>query len=177
MLETEFPRQRGSVSLILPLLRSDATLILTYLQTILRMPPKSPLSSLMAMAPPEMPADEPDTSQSTETPKDTKSAIAAPKGLQTPSGSEEGASFQGTFRGHLKEGHLHFESINNIPVGEGGDESKDDMDQEEEATESPEEESKEEDTSMEASPSDGYEDVKYKKKMKENSAFKKAFHA
>jgi len=144
------------------------------------MPPTSPLSSLMAMAGPETDsgaseAETPDNTQSTEKPpqKGMETCIKAPEGMKTPSGNEDGATFEGTFRGYLKDGKLYFRSVNNIPVpGSEDRETKEDED-----SESTEEENNETKMGMEDHPMEDEEDKKFKKKQKEDNAFKKAFHS
>lgn len=118
-------------------------------------------------------------SQSTETmdePEDavvgkSTNSISLPDGLKTPEGHADGDTFQGTFRGYIKDGKLCFRSINNIPLSEAeGDESEAD-----ESTETVEEESNEESMGIEKEMDD--DDREWMRKEKENNAFKKAFQS
>ena len=102
-----------------------------------------------------------------------ENCIQAPEGLQTPSGDAEGSSFQGTFRGYLKDGKLYFRSVNNIPLpGNEDDETSKD-----EESESDEEQKNEEEMGMEDSPSDDEEDKQYKRKRRDEMTFAKAFNS
>lgn len=118
--------------------------------------------------------DPDNSSQSTESmsPEKTPNCISLPNGLKTPSGNVDGASFQGTFRGSIKDGKLYFDSINNIPLG---DESKETA--KEESEETPEEQAVEEEMGTEQDDINlDEEDKMWRKKQRENNAFSKAFH-
>ena len=132
---------------------------------------------LMGMGKPPQSTDKAEADDSSS--DDSKEvSIELPEGMKTPEGHADGDTFEGTFRGSIKDGKLCFQSVNNIPVGDEDEESP-----EEEASESPEEESSEDKMGMDA-PEDkeepmpeDEEDKKFKRKKGEESSFKKAFHS
>jgi hypothetical protein len=132
----------------------------------------SPLAALMQMGSPSQ-STETDEPEAVDNPKEesTENSINIPDGLKTPESHKDGDSFQGTFRGYIKDGKLCFRSINNIPL-EGNEEGETPSDEE---SETPEEQSNEEKMGMEDHPMDE-EDKAWKSKQKETNAFKKAFH-